>query len=195
MITRSITHAMPGIAILAILVGGRSTTTAASTPSPATEAAQAVAGEGPCGLLTNEEVRRIFPDARNGTLDRRNEKHGILNCEWAHKGGRFMIVAGEEYQTPAEEARGWVDSFVDPMNGSASSRVRFETISGVGDAAVAVVERADKAKGFMQNGAYIVVRRAQRQVMLASPDLATRERAAALAALTELGRAAAGRLR
>jgi hypothetical protein len=195
MIARSIAHATFGIGIYAIAVVGCSPSTEASASPPSAEAAQAATGEGPCGLLTNDEVRRVFPDARNGTLDRRNEKHGILNCEWAHRGGRFIIIAGEEYQSPAEEARGWVDSFVDPTNGSAPNRVRFETIAGVGDAAVAVVERADKAKGFVQNGAYIVVRRGPRQVMLASPDLAMRERPAAIAALTELGRAAAGRLR
>jgi hypothetical protein len=149
----------------------------------------------PCGVLTIDDVQKVFPGATAGEPDRRNEKYGTFTCVWAHQGGRLMVITGEESQTPAEEARGWVDSFADPLNGGAAGRVRLETITGVGDAAVAVVERADKAKGFMQNGAYIVVRRGQRQVMIAAPDLAMRERPAALAALTELGRAAAGRLR
>lgn len=149
----------------------------------------------PCGLLAIDEVRRVFPGAKAGTPERDNEKYGIFTCVWAHEGGRLMILTGEEEQSPAEEARSLVDLFADPLNGSAPKNVRFEKIAGVADSAVAVVERADKAKGFMQNGAYIVLRRGAHQVSVISPDLATRERPAALSALTDLGKAVAGRLR
>ena len=149
----------------------------------------------PCALLTVDEVRRVFPDAQAGKPDRRNEQHGTFACEWAHKSGRLMIIAGEEHQSPAEEARSWVDSFADPLNSGAVGKVRFETITGVGDAAVAVVETADNARGFMQDSAYIVVRRGKQQVMVSSTDVAKRGRPAALAVLTELGRAVAARLK
>ena len=149
----------------------------------------------PCGLLTLDEVRRYFPEAKAGTPDRRNEKYGIFSCVWDYSGGRLMILTGEETDTPAEEARSWVDSFADPLNGAAVKNVRFEKITDVGDSAVAVVERSDKAKGFMQNGAYIVLRRGSQQVTVMAPAFAGRERPAALAALTDLGKAVAGRLR
>jgi hypothetical protein len=149
----------------------------------------------PCSLLTLEEVRKVIPSAKAAQPDRSNEKYGIFSCAWPHDGGRLMILSGEEEQTPAEEARSLVDTFADPLSNSAAKNVRFEKIAGVGDSAVAVVERADKAKGFMQNNAYIVVRRGPHQVAVLAPGLAGRERPAALAALTDLGKAVAGRLR
>ena len=149
----------------------------------------------PCSLLTTDEVRRVFPDTKAGEPDRRNEKAGVFSCVWSHQGGILQIITGEEEQTPAEEARSWVDAFADPLNQGAAGRVRFEKIAGVGDSAVAVVEAADKAKGFMQGGAYIVVRRGKQQITIMAPGLAKRERPAALTTLTELGRAAAARLK
>ena len=186
----------PAIAVgMIAIVTACSPSTEARTASSATAAAQAPAGQGPCALLTNDEVRRIFPDAKNGTLKGELEKHGIRRCAWDYPGGLLLVMTGEEDQTPAEEAREWAITFLDPLNGTAINRVRFETIAGVGDAAVAVVERADKAKGFMQDGSYIVVRRGKSQVLIAASGMSNRERPAALAALTDLGKAAAGRLR
>ena len=170
-----------------------SPSTEARTSSSAT--AQAPAGKGPCALLTNDEVRRIFPDAKNGAPKGDLEKHGILRCVWDFPGGMLLVISGEEDQSPAEEAREWASTFLDPLNGKAISRVRFENIAGVGDAAVAVVERADQTKGFMQDGSYIVVRRGKHQVLITPSRMPNRERPAALAALTELGKAVAGRLR
>ena len=149
----------------------------------------------PCSLLTTAEVQKVFADAKAGTPERGNEKYGVFSCVWSHQGGRLMVVTGEEEETPAQEARSWVDSFADPLKSGAVKQVRFENVAGVGDAAVAVVETADKAKGFMQDGAYIVVRRGKQQASILAPDLAKRGRQAALAALTELGRALAVRLK
>jgi hypothetical protein len=72
--------------------------------------------------------------------------------------------------------------------------VRFETLPGVGDAAVAVVERRDDARGILQDGAILVVRRGKRQVWIMAPALSRRERSEALRVLGELGRAMARRL-
>jgi len=87
-------------------------------------------------------------------------------------------------------------AFVDPTRPDAERRVRIETLPGVGDKTVAIVELKDPAKGFTQNGALLVVRRGQRQVvLLAVPpgDLASRPRPDVLKALSELGRAMAKR--
>jgi hypothetical protein len=149
----------------------------------------------PCSLLTTGEVQKVFADAKAGAPDRSNEKYGVFSCVWAHPGGRLMVITGEEEESAAQEARSWVDSFADPLKSGAVKQVRFENISGVGDAAVAVVETADQAKGFMQDGGYIVVRRGKQQATILAPDLAKRGRPAALAALTELGRAMAARLK
>ncbi len=64
----------------------------------------------------------------------------------------------------------------------------------MGDQAIAIVERADKTKGFMQNGAVLVVRRGTRQVSALSTDLARRDRAEALKVFEDLGKAIARRL-
>lgn len=169
-----------------LVLGSLLTANAASAQTP---------GGTPCSLLTTDEVRTVFPDAQAGAPDRRNEKRGIFTCVWTHQGGRLMVITGEEEQSPDEEARSWVDTFADPVNGGAAKQVRFEKPAGVGDSAVAVVETADKAKGFMQDGAFIVVRRGKQQASILAPDLAKRGRPAALAALTELGRAMAARLK
>jgi hypothetical protein len=150
----------------------------------------------PCGLLTIAEIRRAFPDSKPGKLDRsQEEKYGIVTCRWDSPTGSFGIMIGDEAPDPArQEAETWTLMFLDPVRRDAARHVRYEVLPGVGDEAIAVVEREDKAKGFIQNGALLVVRRGQRQITATSTDLARRDRAEALKVLDELGRAIAGRL-
>jgi hypothetical protein len=168
---------------------------AAPSATAATAAAAQPAGEGPCALLTVAEVRSVFPEAGPGKLDSTVKKYGVRTCVWNYPTGRFSIIdGGEETISPREEAAGWTAIFVDPLNAAAESHVRYEVLEGVGDEAVAVVEAADKAKGFYQHGALLVVRRGTRQVTLMSTDLARRPRAEALAALRTLGQSVAKRM-
>jgi hypothetical protein len=149
----------------------------------------------PCALLTIAEVQQALPGSKPGTIERGLEKQGILRCSWSSPGGLLFLVASKEPEDSAKaEASGWVDSFVDPLRADARGRVRFDTIAGVGDEAVAVVERQDKPNGINEDGALIVIRRGTWQVSLLAPKLAQRERADALRALTELGKAVARRL-
>jgi hypothetical protein len=165
---------------------------AADRPAPATREAQA---EGPCILLTTAEVRRAFPDAKAGELNRTQEKYGVVSCMWDYPGGRFSIIGGDDDSEGAHaEARGWTLMFLDPLRQDAKRHVRYETLSGVGDEAVAIVERQDKEKGFLQDGAILVVRRGKRQVSAMSSDLARRERAEALKVFEDLGKAIVKRL-
>ena len=165
----------------------------ASQASPVTPAE--APGEGPCALLTIAEVRRVFPNATAGKLDRSQEQYGNLNCLWDHPEGRFSLLVGSETSQSVEnEARGWTLMFLDPLNRAAERNVRFEPVTGVGDHAMAIVERADKEKGFLTDAAVIVVQRGEHQATLMSTDLAKRDRAEALKALEELGKAVANRL-
>ena len=149
----------------------------------------------PCALLTTAEVQRAFAGAKPGKLDRSLENSGILRCAWEYAGGRFGIIDGTEAPDPVRaEAQSWTMGFLDPLKRDASRHVRYEVLAGVGDEAIAVVERADPAKGFVANGAFLVVRRGKRQVTLMDANLATRDRQAALAALQDLGKAAAKRM-
>ncbi|MFM9888547.1 MAG: hypothetical protein ACKVQT_36455, partial [Burkholderiales bacterium] len=76
----------------------------------------------------------------------------------------------------------------------AAANVRYETIKGVGDEAIALVEPADPKRGILTDSAYLITQRGDQQAMLFSSTLAKRDRAEALKKLEELGKAAAGRL-
>jgi hypothetical protein len=158
-------------------------------------ASNAQAPLNPCTLLTTADVQRVLPGVKPGELDRTQEKQGVLTCRWGTAGGGLTVVTGAEIvDSVKEEAEGWTLTFLDPLRSDAQKHVRYETLSGVGDGAVAVVERQDKAKGFAQDGAILVVRRGKHQVSLVSVDIARRERAEALRALGELGKTIAQRL-
>jgi hypothetical protein len=150
----------------------------------------------PCTLLTMADVQQAFPGSKAGELDRGQEKLGMLKCIWRTPNGRlFVFTADEITETPRAEAAGtWALTFLDPLRTDAGKHVRYETLIGVGDQAVAVVEREDKAKGFMQAAAILVVRRGKQQVAVLSTDLARLERADALRILGELGKAIAKRV-
>lgn len=168
---------------------------AVATSAPGAGSAPAPPGEGPCRLLAQGVVERLFPGATAGELDRRNEKHGVLTCLWKHPTGRFSIIEGAYTSQPVEEeAQGWTLIFLDPLRSDAARHVRYESLPGVGDQAIAIVERQDKAKGFIADGAVLVVRRGNRQVTLMAHGLARSERADALKVLEQLGRAVASRL-
>jgi hypothetical protein len=150
----------------------------------------------PCGVLTTADVQQLFPEAKAGELDRRQEKAGILKCTWQYPAGRLFVYTSDEItETPREEAENtWVLTFLDPLRNDAAQHVRYETLTGVGDQAVAVVEREDKSKGFSQSVAILVVRHGSQQVAVLSDELARRERADALRILGELGKAIARRV-
>jgi hypothetical protein len=151
----------------------------------------------PCTLLTTADVQQAFPETtKGGELDRSQEKLGMLKCVWRTGTGRLFVFTGDEVtDTPREEAEEtWALTFLDPLRTDAAKHVRYETLTGVGDQAVAVVERQDKAKGFLIDAAILVVRRGKQQVTVLSTDLAKRERADALRVLGELGKTIAKRV-
>jgi hypothetical protein len=153
----------------------------------------------PCALLTPAEMQQAFPGTKPGRTDRKMEKDGIIRCEWTYNTGRVVLIAGSDSvdDSPVDEAKTMMAAFVDPTRPDAERNVRIETLPGVGDKTVAVLERQDQAKGITQNGVVLVVRRGNRQVVLiAVPpgDLSRRERADALRVLSDLGKAIAKRL-
>jgi hypothetical protein len=153
----------------------------------------------PCTLLTTAEMQPVFPGSKPGRTNRKLEKEGIVSCEWSFDTGTVALVAGADSaeDTPEDEAKTLMLAFLDPLRPDAERRVRIETLPGVGDKTVAILERQDKAKGITGNGVLLVVRRGKRQVsLMAMPpgNLMNRERADALKALAELGRAIATRL-
>jgi hypothetical protein len=115
----------------------------------------------PCALLTTAEVQQAFPGSKAGRVDRGLEKDGIFRCQWDSPDGRLFLVAGQDAEgdTAKDEAETWAMALVNPVRADALRQVRFETLPGVGEAAVAVVERRDESRGILQDGAVLVVRR------------------------------------
>lgn len=158
--------------------------------------APALAAQGAdlCALLTKAEVQQAFPDVKQGKLDRELERMGILRCHWDYAGGRMAVIESDEItDSPKDEAIGSMEGFLDPLRANAR-QLRYEVLPGVGDEAVAAVERKDAAKGVVVDAAVLVVRRGKRQITVMAPGLAQRERAQALQILGTWGKAIAKRL-
>ena len=87
------------IAALALCAGGCSqssppsnTSTAAAGAAPLASAAAApIDANSPCRLLTDSEVRAVFPDAKSGVPERTREEYGIRACVWDTPAGQFAV--------------------------------------------------------------------------------------------------------
>lgn len=149
----------------------------------------------PCALIKDTEVRKIYPKASAGKPERTREKYGIVACVWDYPTGKFVVqLMKAEPKTAVDEARGLIDGVVDPLKPGAGKAVRLETIHGVGDEAGAVVEQKDEKRGILNDAAYIITQRGERQIWIMDSELARGDRAKALKTLEEWGKAAVGRL-
>ena len=72
--------------------------------------------------------------------------------------------------------------------------VRYETIPGIGEQAMALVEKQDDARGILTDAAMLVTLRTGQFLELQSQDLARGDRTAALKSLATLARSAVARL-
>ena len=167
----------------------------AASAMPATAAVVPPAGDDPCRLLTDAEVRGAFPGARPGTRETTREKYGIRACVWQTERGDFVLQRWTaKGGTVDDEIRGLSLGFVDPIRPAAGTAVRFETLSGIGDQAMAVVETRDDKRGILTDVAMLVTLRRDELIELHSQDLARGDRGAALQTLSALARSAAARL-
>ena len=149
----------------------------------------------PCALLTDAEVRKVYPKASGPKPERTREKYGILACIWEHPTGKLLVqLTRADPMTAQAEARGLILGFVDPLKKGAANVVRVETIRGVGDEAAAIIETQDGKRGILNDVAYLYAQRGDRQIMISATDLASGDRALGLKTLEALGRAAIGRL-
>jgi hypothetical protein len=186
-------------------IAGGSKTTAQGKPAPAQASPPVVKQEAaklptadPCALLSQAEVRNVFPNATIGRRDRAGEEYGIVACMWGSPGGyvRLSVMYSEPNESIADELAGWAIAFVTDLvkEQGALKFVFYQTANNVGDGAMAaIVEKADP-QHFLQAGAMLVARRGQQSILLIAPNLAARGREPAYKALVELGGAAAKRL-
>lgn len=152
----------------------------------------------PCKLLTDGEVRSVFPDAKPGVRDRRLEQAGgdIASCVWATARGGFTVSLTPSKEPVAQEIREWSLLMVDPMGDKPGlgNKIRYEKVQGVGEGALAVMEAPAAITASSPGIAFLFARRGDYGLVLASQELPVRERSEALAALTKLGRAAMARM-
>jgi hypothetical protein len=168
---------------------------AETAPPPAVPAVSALAADHPCRLLADAEVRAAFPGAKAGVPETTREQYGIRACVWATQGGNFALQRWAAKPLSVDnEIRGLSIGFLDPVKATARTAVRYETVPGIGDQAMAVVETQDDKRGILTDAALLIAQRGDQLIELQSQELARGDRAAALQALATLGRSAAARL-
>ena len=169
----------------------------ADAPASA-DATPAVPGDA-CGLLSLAEIRRVLPDASRTERNDNLTEHGIKACGWYGKGKAPVLevsvwqVSGED-DTPMSNASTLAMGVADPTRADAQGAVRLEKIAGVGEDAVAIVEKADEQRGILTTTALLTLRKNGRIATIASGFLDNTDRARALEQLATLGKAAADRL-
>lgn len=191
-----------GIAALALFAGGCSRSsapdvlpvTASAAPlASASASAEPVEADSPCRLLADTQVRAVFPSAKSGVPERSREEYGIKACVWDMDTDRFVLQVCTAKGSVDDEIRGLASGFVEPFGG-AQNNIRYETIAGVGEQAMAVVETQDQKRGILSDAALLVAKHGNQILELQSQELPHRARADALQALTTLGREAVSRM-
>lgn len=172
------------------------TNTDAASPPAATAPAGAPTGgpvaEGLCKLLTQSEVAAVFPDAEAGVVTTIRVE-GATACIWNTPTGRLALQSWPAQDSVADELKGAVYPSLD-LSKPTDGLIRYETVTGVGDEALAAVARKDEARGIVSDTAILVSRRGDRILLFIGNDLAQRNHDQALAALQSLGHSAAARL-
>lgn len=149
----------------------------------------------PCSLLADAEVREIVPSASAGKPDNSDAAAGIYACEWKTEAGRIWLQAYSSGPSTVDaEIHGLAAGLVDPTTKQVGDRIRIEDVADVGDAAMAFVEKADKAKGVLSSNAVLVTQRGEYTVALFAPELALADRDVALRGMRMLGGKVASRL-
>lgn len=152
-----------------------------------------------CSLLSLDEVRRLLPEANKAARNDKLASQGIYGCEWYGSGKAPLLEvsvwqASGPDETPMENASTLAMGFADPLRGDAQAAVRIEEIAGVGEQAVAIVEKTDTARGILTTGGLLTLQKNGRIALVTSSTIAIRERATALDQLATLGKAVAARL-
>lgn len=173
------------------------TPVAANSPNMAEAAEPSGAA---CRLLTLSDVQNVAPDAAVARPNNALIEQSIYGCGWYPASGKVPSVEVSLWKidgaddTPMGNAKTLAMGFADPLRSEAQAAVRLEQVDGVGDEAVAIVEKTDAAKGIITTGAILTLRKNGQIATVTSSDLGSHERTAALGELATLGRAIAKRL-
>lgn len=163
-------------------------TAAAGSP----EVSPGTAAKGLCQLLTQGEVAAVFPGAEAGVVNR-IPVEGASACVWNTPAGLLSLQSWPAQDSVADEMKGAIYPSLD-LSKPTDGLIHYETVTGVGDEALAAVARKDEARGIVSDTAILVCRRGDKILLVIANDLAQRDHAQALAALQSLGSSAAGRM-
>ncbi|HET8942498.1 MAG TPA: hypothetical protein VFN13_10995 [Rudaea sp.] len=163
-------HTRYGIVALALLggmVAACSQRSPATASSPAEPAVAAATRATPCDLLTDAEVRSVFPSAGSGKRNTQSLQYGLDRCAWKAPDGQIGIeVSKVEAKDFEGELRAELQGAVDPRVQGALARIRFQPVSGIGDHAIAVLENGDTKRGIYTDISLLAIQRDHRMAVL-----------------------------
>lgn len=151
-------------------------------------------GDGPCAIVTDAEVRKVFPGAESGVRDHSMDQYGMASCKWETPANTLAVQTFTSTETVENELRGRMLGFLDPLKPGLRDGIRYDKIAGIGDSAMAVAVKADEAGGILADSAMLAVQRGDRVVVLFTRVLVDGDPAASIKALEALAPSAALRL-
>lgn len=177
------------------------TSSAAASPSrpaanmPETAATSTGPVDSPCALLTDAEIRGVFPEAQSGKRNTESLQYGLDRCAWETPTGQIGIeVSKVEAAAFENELRAELQGAVDPRVQGAVDRIRLQSIPDIGDHAIAVLEKADAKRGVYADIGLLAIQRGHRMAVLMIHDANRDAPLPTLDALKGLGRPLASRL-
>lgn len=123
--------------------------------------------DNPCALLTDAEVRGVFPKAESGKHHAEGLEYGLDRCAWETPTGQIGVeVSKVEAAAFEEELRGELQGAVDPRVQGAIDRIRFQPVPDIGDHAIAVLEKADANRGIYTDIGLLAIQHGHRMALL-----------------------------
>lgn len=150
--------------------------------------------DGPCAVVSQSEVRKAFPGAQTGKRDPSMDQYGIASCTWESTANTLAVQTFKSTNTASEELRGRMLGFLDPLQPGLREKIQYDTITGLGDEAVAVAVKADQAQGILADSAMVGIRKGDHMTVLFTRTLVDGDVAVTKKALEALGRKAVLRL-
>jgi uncharacterized protein (UPF0248 family) len=201
-------HALRNIIVMTVLVGcvagcsQETSSTNASAPNVTSASSQsmtATVSTGPadtaCALLTDAEVRGVFPKAQSGKRNTESLQYGLDRCAWETPTGQIGVeVSKVEAAAFENELRAELQGAVDPRVQGAIDQIRFQPVSDIGDHAIAVLEKGDAKRGIYTDISLLAIQRNHRMAVLMIHDAHRDAPLPTLETLKGLGRPLASRL-
>jgi len=183
-------HASLRLVITALI--GVAALAACSKPEASSDVA--AVGDDPCSIVSKDEVRAAFPGAEAGKRNHTMDQYGMASCTWELPTSTLAVQIFESTNSAGEEVRGRMLGFLDPLQPGLRDRIQYDTITGLGDEAVAVAVKADQAQGILADTAMLGMRKGALMAVLFTSTLVDGDPAASKQALQKLGGNAAPRL-